>query len=265
MDKGYVIIAQNTDNVDYVGCAEVLAKSIYQHMPDAKVSLITSIKFKNDLFDQVIKFPYGDLDPKSNWKLINDWQVYEASPYEYTIKLEADMFLPRSIEHWWDVLKDRDLVVSTTIRNFKQEISKSRAYRRFIDENNLPDCYNSLTYFKKSDLAEQFFKIVRDIFENWESYKSILKCNPDEEVSTDWAYALACHILGKENTTLPSFEAMSMVHMKRFINDLPTENWTDTLVSELLPHTLRINTYPQKYPFHYHIKSYADVLRKSYV
>jgi hypothetical protein len=261
MDKGFVIIAQNTENVDYIGCAEVLAKSIYKQMPDAKVSLITSLKFKNKLFDKVIPLPYGDLDPTGSWKLINDWQVYEASPYEYTIKLEADMYLPASIDHWWDVLKNRDLVISTTIRNFKQEISKSRAYRRFIDDNKLPDCYNSLTYFKKSELAENFFKIVRNVFENWDEYKAILKCNPDEQVSTDWAYALACHILGIENTTLPSFTEMSMIHMKRFINDLPTEKWTDTLVCEVLPHTLRVNTYPQKYPFHYHIKTFSDELR----
>lgn len=261
MDKGFVIIAQNTDTVDYISCAEILAKSIYKHMPDAKVSLITSLKFKNKLFDKVIPLPYGDLDPTGNWKLINDWQVYEASPYEYTIKLEADMFLPKSIDYWWDILKERDIVVSTTIRNFKQEISKSRAYRRFIDDNKLPDCYNSITYFKKSELAEKFFKTVRDIFENWNEYKAVLKCNPDEEVSTDWAYALACHILGVEQTTLPSFTAMSMIHMKRFINDLPTEKWTDTLVYEILPHTLRINTYPQQYPFHYYIKTFSDELR----
>ena len=42
---------------------------------------------------KVIKLPYGDQAPDSDWKLVNDWQVYEASPYEYTIKLEADMYM----------------------------------------------------------------------------------------------------------------------------------------------------------------------------
>jgi hypothetical protein len=174
------------------------------------------------------------------------------------------MFIPRSIEHWWDILSINDVVVSNKIRNFKGEISNVRVYRRFIDDNELPDCYNAITYFKKSDTAKQFFDIVRNVFENWEQYKAILKCNPQEEVSTDWAYALACHIVGVEKTMLPKFDELSMVHMKQFVNEVPSEDWTNTLVYELLPDTIRINTYPQYYPFHYHVKSFSDKILESY-
>lgn len=252
MTRGYVIMAQNTANVKYTHCAKVLEKSIKRVMPDANVTIITTSML-----------PHGDLAPKGDWKLANDWQVYEASPYDETIKLEADMYIPRSIEHWWDVLSQKDVVVCNTIRNFKQEISDVRVYRRFIDDNNLPDAYNAITYFKKSDTAKQFFDIVRNVFENWDEYKAILKCNPDELVTTDWAYAIACHIMGVENTMLPSFTEMSMVHMKSFINGTPTENWTDTFVYECLPNQIRIQTVPQYYPFHYHIKTFSDKILES--
>ena len=260
MDKGFVILAQNTKSTSYIDCAEKLAMSIKQVMPDASVAIITNNRCDWSVFDYEIELPHGDLAPDSDWKLINDWQVYEASPYEYTIKLEADMYLPKSIEYWWDILYERDIVVSTTIRDFKQNISDARTYRKFIDDNKLPDCYNAITYFKKSDMAKQFFEIVKNVFENWKEWKASLKCNPDEEVTTDWAYAIACHVLGVENTTLPQFKEMSMIHMKQWVNGLPTENWTDILAYEILPHTLRVNTYPQQYPFHYHIKSFADKL-----
>ena len=102
------------------------------------------------------------------------------------------------------------------------------------------------------------------MFENWDEYKAILKCNPQEEVSTDWAYALACHIIGVEKTMLPKFDELSMVHMKQFVNEIPSEDWTNTLVYELLPDTIRINTYPQYYPFHYHVKSFSDKILESY-
>jgi len=260
MTKGFVILAQNTIDVNYIKCAEVLAKSIKRTMPDQSVSLVTSETFKSKVFDKVIKLPYGDLDPTGKWKLINDWQVYEASPYDQTIKIEADIFIPKSIEYWWEVLEIQDIVVSSTIRNFKQEISESKFYRKFIEENRLPNVYNSLTYFKKSNVAEQFFKIVRNVFDNWKEWKEILKCNPDEEVSTDWTYAIACHIIGENKTTLKSFNEMSMIHMKQWINGLPTENWTDTLIYEIHKNSIRINTYPQQYPFHYYIKNFADKL-----
>ena len=263
MSQGFVIMAQNTSEVDYVKCAETLAMSIYRVMPNARVSIITDDVVDNTKFDQVIPLPYGDLDINGKWKLINDWQVYEASPYDETIKLEADMIIPRDIMHWFDVCGKQDLVLCTTIRNLKQEISKVRGYRRFIDDNKLPNVYNAITYFKKSDRAQTFFEIVRNIFENWETYKSTLKCNPQEEVSTDWVYAIACHIMGIEKTTLPNFTEMSMVHMKQFVNGNPTENWTDTFVYECLPNQIRVQTIPQQYPFHYHIKNFSDKILES--
>lgn len=263
MTRGFVILAQNTSTVDYVKCAAVLAKSIKRVMPNESITLVTMDLVMSDYakyFDHIVELPYGDLAEDSDWKLINDCQVYKASPYEYTIKLEADMVIPKDITYWWDVLKNRDLVVSTTIRNFKQEISSCRYYRKFIDENNLPDCYNAITYFKKSTLSANFFNIVIDVFENWEQYRAILKCKPDEIVTTDWAYAIASHILGKENTTMPSFTDMSMIHMKSNINNIYTDNWTDTFVYEVLSDQIRVQTVPQQYPFHYHVKTFANKL-----
>jgi hypothetical protein len=253
MTRGFVIMAQNTEKTDYVKCAEALELSIKRVMPDANVTIITT-----DML------PYGDQAPDSDWKLINDWQVYEASPYDETIKLEADMFLPRSIEHWFDILSINDVTLCTKIRNYKGEISNVRVYRKFIDDNNLPDVYNAITYFKKSETAEQFYAIVRDVFENWEEYKAILKCNPTEEATTDWVYAIASHIIGIEKTTLPNFNELSMTHMKQFVSGTTTENWTDTLVYELLPDVLRVHTYSQEYPFHYHSKSFSDKILERY-
>jgi hypothetical protein len=222
-------------------------------MPNANVTIITT-----DML------PHGDQAPDSDWKLANDWQVYEASPYDETIKLEADMFIPKNIDYWWNILCLQDMVVCNKIRDFKGEISTARGYRRFIDDNNLPDLYNAITYFKKSDTAEQFFKIVRNVFENWEEYKSILKCNQNEKVTTDWAYAIAGHIIGIEKITLPTFNDFSMTHMKQFINGLPGEDWTQVLIYECLPESLRISTFVQMYPLHYHIKSFSDKLLETY-
>jgi len=262
MSRGFVISAQSTVNTNYVRCAETLALSMKKVMPNCDITLISNDESMCSAFDKVVELPLGDLAPSSDWKLINDYQVYQASPYDETIKLEADMFIPRSIEHWFDVLQVQDVAVCNRIRNFKGEISNSRAYRRFIDDNNLPDCYNAITYFKKSAIAEQFFAIVKDVFVNWNEYKAILKCNPDEAVTTDWAYALASHIIGIEKTTI-NFDEFSMTHMKQFINDLPTENWTDTLVYEIFQDSLRINTNPQLYPLHYHVKNFSDTIRSA--
>jgi hypothetical protein len=260
MSQGFVILAENTEKINYVACAEVLARSIKKVMPKSSIALISNDVSMCSAFDYVVELPYGDLDPKGDWKLINDWQVYEASPYEYTIKLEADMFIPQSIDYWWDVLKQREIVICTNIRNYKQELSNIRHYRKFIDDNKLPDTYNAMTYFKKSQTADQFYKQIRTIFENWEEYRSILKCNLDELATTDWVYAIASHNLGIENTTLPLFNQFSFTHMKQHINNCTTEDWTECFVYECLPHCVRIQTVPQLYPLHYHVKSFCHKL-----
>lgn len=260
MNKGFVVLAQNTNKVNYVKCAETLALSVKNTMPTANISLITNDVTSLNIWDKVIPLPYGDLHPDSDWKLENDWQVYEASPYEFTIKLEADLYLPTSIDYYWDVLTQRDLVICTTIRNFKQDVVSIKPYRKFITDNNLPDTYNAITYFKKSKVAEDFFSLVKDIFINWNQYKTILQCNPNEQATTDWVYALACHILGEEITTLPNFTSMSMVHMKPLVNDFVVEDWTKCLVYEIFPNLLKINTLPQLFPFHYINKSFCNKL-----
>jgi len=263
MNRGFVISAQNTDKIDYVKCAAALAKSIKKAMPDESVTLVTMDLVVSDYakyFNHIVDLPYGDLEQDSEWKLSNDWQVYEASPYEYTIKLEADMIIPRDISYWWDILEKRDLVISTTIRNYHQEISNERYYRRFIDQNKLPDCYNAITYFKKSETAKHFFALVEVIFENWKDFRATMQCKIDEPATTDWVYAIASHIMGAEKTILPSFKEMSMIHMKHAINGLQSEDWTKELVYEVLPHSIRVNTIPQIYPFHYHIKTFSDII-----
>ena len=263
MNKGYIVLAENTTSTNYIECAEALAISMKIAMPDSNITLVTNGVSMCNAFDNVVELPYGDLAPDSKWKLINDWQVYDASPYDYTIKLEADMYIPADINYWFDILSLKDVCICTTIRDYKNNMSDSRVYRKFIDDNNLPDVYNAITYFKKSDMAKTFFLIVKDIFEHWDDYKTILRCNKQEEVTTDWAYAIASHILGVENTTLPKFNEFSMVHMKQFIIGTIVDDWTNELIYEF-GDPLRIQTIPQKYPVHYNIKNFGKKIKDHY-
>jgi hypothetical protein len=252
--QGYVIMAVNTTQVDYVHLATVLRDSIHRVMPAALVSIITNVDIVDDGWDKII--PIVDMDT-TDWKLANDWQVYELSPYTRTIKLEADMYIPRDITYWWDILKDRDLNICTTIRDYRGVISNDRSYRRTFVDSGIPQTYNAITYFKKSQLASEFYAAVKNIFENWSDYLPLLKFSTEVRATTDVVYALASMVVGEENTTLPSFKEFSMVHMKRAINNLETEVWHDELVYEVYPDTMRINTYPQLYPVHYHNKDFA--------
>ena len=185
----------------------------------------------------------------------DDWQCFAASPYRETIKLEADMICASAIDHWWRLFEHRDVVISQGARTFYDEPAKSRYYRKIFDENNLPDVYNAITYWRVSQTAQEFFRLVRTIFENWAEYKRLLKF-PDDDATTDVVYAMAAVIMGPERVTLPQGLGPSIVHMKGQVNRLRTEDWTRELIWEKDP--VRINTVAQWGLVHYHIKDWRN-------
>ena len=257
-NRGFLILAVNTGNVDYVKCAARLADSIKFWHPNESICLLTDQPPQQQLsqFDVIKLLPQGDQSQYS-WKLDNDWQVWSASPYKRTIKLEADMLLTSPIDHWWSALQDRDLVLSQGARNYFGEITQDRTYRALFDKNNLPDVYNAITYWAQSWLARDFFRLVRNIFQNWTNYQQLLN-SPDAVPTTDVVYGIAANILGPELCTLPKHDHMTVVHMKKNIIPLTGSDWTRELVWEFDHNQLRINTIPQCGFFHYHIKSWVD-------
>jgi len=177
--------------------------------------------------------------------------VFGASPFRQTIKLEADMVIASEIDHWWTMLEHRDVVVSTGARDFYDQPATSRFYRKVFDTNNLPDVYNAITYWRLSKTAQEFFGLVRRIFEHWAEYRTLLKF-PDEIPSTDLVYAMAAQIIGPELVTMPFAAYPQIVHMKRHMISTHSENWTQELTWECNP--LRINTVAQWGAVHYHVK-----------
>lgn len=259
-DRGFVILAQNTATTDYVACAYTLADSIRRTMPSMPVAIITDNQVDSDRFDYVIPLPRGDTDPHSAWKLSLDSQIYAASPFTQTIKLESDLYIPRSIEHWFDLLENRSLNICTTIRNHRNQISENRFYRATIDNNKLPDTYNAITYFARNSFSSDFFLLVQDIFTNWDAYTNQMLISKNEPASTDIVYAIAADIMGRQNCTLPQFQDFSMIHMKSAITGYITRRWHDQFVYEILPSVFRINSVPVQYPLHYHHKEFASVI-----
>ena len=262
-ERGYLIVAQNNSTVDYVLCARMLARSIRLVQPDAKICLLTDVANNYSEFDYVNTFPFGDLAKDSEWKLKNDWQCFYASPFRETIKLEADMIIPQNISHWFDICSVREVVVTVGARNYHNQLSASRHYRKVFDDNALPDVYNAITYWRLSQTAKQFFETVREIFDNWPAVMSELKFAADQPLNTDLAYAIAVRLIGEEKLTLPG-SVPGLIHMKGRINNLISEDWTQELVWEMSPGSVRINTIEQMWPFHYHVKDFSHVLEKHY-
>ena len=245
-EQGYIIPAWNVGKTDYVDCARALAKTLLAHHPAARICLLTNQVDAADTnlfaYTHVIK----DINTENAWA--NDWMVFRQTPFRETIKLEADMLIATPVDHWWTMFRHRDVVISTGCRTWRGDVSTARQYRRCFDENNLPDVYNAITYWRRSETAQEFFNLVEKIFTNWSEFKKLLKY-PEEVPSTDLVYAVAAQIMGPERVTIPFATYPQIVHMKRHHAGTSTEDWMKELTVEMNP--VRINTIAQWGAVHY--------------
>ena len=263
--QGFMTIAQNTVDVDYLRLAYVQAMSIKLTMPGSlyavavdKNTLEQVTEQHHRVFDYVITIE-NDLAENETWKLSNEWQAFYLTPFKETIKLESDIVFTRSIAHWWTAFRLKNIVLSTGCRDYKQELSTSREYRKLFDDNELPDTYNGLMYFRYSKEAAEFFTLAKQLFKNWAHIrdKVLLNCR-DDNPTTDVVYALAARIVGVEQCTLPDADFINFVHMKPAINNFSQQMpWNELVISELDVPMLRINNINQYHPVHYHDKEWA--------
>ena len=271
--QGFMTIAQNTDDIDYLRLAYLQAMSVKLTMPNSKYALavdentLLSVTDQHrQVFDYIIPIE-NDLAKHDSWKMRNEWQLFYLTPFKETIKIESDLIFTRSIEHWWHSFRLRDLILSTGCRDYLQNLSSVRSYRKLFDDNNLPDVYNGLMYFRYSQTSAEFFRAAENIFNNWEYIcDNILKNCRDSVLSTDVVYALAAQIIGVEKCTLPKLDFINFVHMKSKINGFNSNlPWQEIVVCETELPMIRINNINQYHPLHYQEKSWAtDDLIKEY-
>ena len=268
MSKGYIVIAQNSGETDYLRMAYGLALSL--KATQSEVNNLSVCVDKNtkvpkkyaEVFDNIIQIPWQDDAEGSDWKIDNKWKYYYMTPYDETVILDTDMVFPSDVSHWWETLSQKDIWATTNVKTFRGEnaVDHNNYYRDYFVKNNLPNIYTAFFYFKKSDQATEFFKLVEIIFQNWQRF--FFKYMPNgkpEKLSADVVYALAIQLLGiEQETTVDQLtEVPTFTHMKSFIQDVPSgslldEKWTLSLPTYFNSiKEFKVGNFQQRYPFHY--------------
>ncbi|MGY8864043.1 MAG: hypothetical protein ACKVJK_00305 [Methylophagaceae bacterium] len=255
----FILVAQNTQDVDYVKQACALAMSIHATTPDSNISILTDDTIPQrykELFDNVIKIPWGDLANKYDWKIHNRWKTYFISPYEDAIVLDTDMLVLEDITSWYNFLQSYDMYITSTIFDYRGNKIKDTFYRKNFNKYNLPNTYMGLHYFKKSEFALEFYTWLDKITNNWKEFYKLSGSNPIQNfASMDLTAAMAIDILDckskitNENVSVPSF-----THMKANIqgwNEL-RESWQTKVGTYFTDDAeLYIGNHKQSGIFHY--------------
>jgi hypothetical protein len=238
-NKGFLILAQNNKDVDYIKQAYALALSIkFSQATYNNVSLVTNDVVPEEyasVFDNILSIPWEDNAKDSDWKIENRWKLYHVTPYEETIVLDSDMLLLEDITLWWNHLENYDLKFCSKIKNYKSEIVKQdTVHRKAFISNNLPNVYFALHYFKKSDFAHEFYKTLEFVVNNWElCYGKFAPNEYQNWLSIDLASAIAIEILDISYNVTDLNCPLEFIHMKPAIQGwaLTPSKWQDTVHS----------------------------------
>lgn len=266
MSKGIVVLAQNNDHNNYVKQAYLLGLSLKQKNPNIKISIITNNNINKKcklLFDKIIPIPFNDDSKDSSWKIENRWKIYHATPYEETLVLDTDTLVLQNIDSWWNFFKNYALYFPTTVYCYRNLPITNDYYRKAFTHNNLPNLYTGCHYFKKSNLAQEFYKWMEIITQNWELFygKYITDYYPARP-SMDITAALTAKILDCEDQiTNKKSKIPHFVHMKPKVQDWiePVEKWQDRVsVYFDKNNNLKIENYIQTGIFHYTEKEFVS-------
>ena len=266
MSRGFLVLAQNTDTVNYVEQAYALALSIKVSQKEVtSISVITNDPipdhYKN-VFDQIIPIPWiGTTTTKL--KTENRWKLFHVTPYDETIVLDTDMLMLDDITSWWNYCSNHDLKFCSSVVNYKQDkITKDVFHRKVFISNNLPNPYFACHYFKKSNLAYSFYKVLETISNNWELfYGKIAPISYQKWPSMDLSAAIAIEMMGVHEQVIDICSPLEFTHMKPNLQDWPrpTEKWMDSV-----PYSLNSNgdflvgNIKQHYLFHYVDKGFIS-------
>lgn len=263
MSKGFVVLAQNTTDVNYVQQAYALALSIKRSQHTVtNISIVTNDpvpkKYKK-VFDQVIEIPWVENVVETRYRAENRWKLYHVTPYEETIVLDTDMLVLEDISTWWDQCKNYDINFCSRVKTHKLEVINDTFYRKPFRANSLTNPYFALHYFKKSDAAYNFYKVLEFVCNNWEwCWTEFAPVEYQDWLSMDLAAAIAIEITGMHEV-VNVCSPLEFIHMKPKIQDweAATISWQDAVPFVLNTRgELIVGNIKQSKIFHYVEKSF---------
>ena len=190
--RGIVAFANNTPQVDYVKIAKQTLK-VASHVLGLPYTIISNIDV--DIENTRYDIDTGEFTP---WRNNNRYQIYEQSPYDETLVIDADYLildqnLLKIFSQPWDYLLQRHTVALT------------QEFPTFMGPNSLPFVWGTVFAFRKTPRAKLFFDLVGRVQNNYGYYRSLFNMQ-ERNYRNDYAFAIADILLNGYSvatTTIP--------------------------------------------------------------
>jgi len=218
MTRGVLIYAHNNSEIDYlkIACANALMIKKNLKVPVTLVSDDDTInwgrqslgeEFLTTCFEKIIKvernynfkntrnFNDTSLTTKSlQFYNCNHYEAYDISPYDETLFIDADYLIMSSqLNNCWGSIND--VMINHKIVS---PLSEPKIYSKTVDDMGVRLYWATVIYFKKTELAQHLFSIVKHVQENFAYYKD-LYCFSQGMFRNDYAFSIAVHMLNGFN------------------------------------------------------------------
>jgi len=220
MNRGVLIFAQNSTQIDYAKLAILSAKFAHKHL-NVPVSLVTDYStvewidnsglhlIVKDTFDKVILIErkkicenfrqLADGDNKDRVPFINDSRplAYDLTPYDRTLLIDSDYFINSSLlNEYWNV--DYDVMIGQKLCDIAN-FDRIGYHDRYISDT-APHLYWATTVmFTKNQYANHFFNLVKHIKNNYVYYADVYRFDY-RMYRNDIAFSIAKHIINGYQT-----------------------------------------------------------------
>lgn len=213
MSKGVLYFAFNNDRVDYVSQAVWNAPRVRRHL-GVGVSLVTDSASKPEdtsMFDTVFitdsvsggtrKYDHMNADSSAEWKNIGRCRAYDLTPYDQTLVLDTDYIV--SSDNLKLLFKlDQDFLCHREVLDVTDRDNFARDTR--FGNVEFPMWWATVTYFRRSNTAEQIFHMWQMVQDNWYHYSRLYKFNQDL-FRNDYAISIALNtVYGHVPDAVPS-------------------------------------------------------------
>jgi hypothetical protein len=194
MTKGCVVYAYD-GAYPYLRIAARAAELVKQQL-DLPVTLITDCEYDKPVFDQVIVEPRTDTEQLREfngellpWHNQNRSTVYQLSPYDQTLLIDADYFMfNNTLGSIFDTDTDFACFGST------YELGVTQTLEKRIGATSIPMQWATVIYFTKSELAKSVFDFMSYIKHHYEFY-SLLYGFRNHQFRNDYALSIALQTL----------------------------------------------------------------------
>jgi hypothetical protein len=217
--------------------------------------------------------------PHTSFKYEFEWMFGALSPFEQTIKIDADMLFPRDYKPNWLDLQyfrntnwDLNQVTSSQVINAlytgipmgldNHMVSAQSLYRKVFYTSALPQVYSTMMYFERTPALTRLCAKMADIFEGYNHHyvKMLHPWHRHTEPHTDDVVAMAAVLT---DVHIATTKMLGFHHMKLNMlypdSGAPLDStWTDHCEWFLDDeHTLNVDSFRLAYPVHYVDKQFG--------